>query len=216
MFILSSSEFVFFDVANTLLGKRGQYDAIQSAIRRHFGKNIHIDSIIRNHTLLSELSDFPNETSREFYIKFNNKLLEMCGLPQCDVAAQEIFTVVREIPWQPFDDVATLAHSKLPMGIISNWDETLVGKLSRMVPVRFHPVIGSQEIGFKKPDPRIFETALEIARIPADQAVYVGDSPKLDTVPARRLGIRAILLDRNRVYADYPYEKVASLRELRW
>ncbi len=216
MFILSSTEFVFFDVANTLLGKLGQYDAIQSAITRHYGKKIHIDSIIRNHTLLSEISDFPNETTREFYIKFNNELLEMCGLPRSDVAAIEIFTMLREIPWQPFDDVATLAHSKLPLGIISNWDETLFGKLSKMVPIRFHPVIGSQEIGFKKPDPRIFETALETARIPPDQAVYVGDSPKLDTLPARRLGIRAILLDRNRVYSDYPYEKMTSLRELHW
>src|SRR5215831_13430464 len=134
MSISSSTEFVFFDVANTLLGKLGQYDAIQSAITRHYGKKIPIDSIIRNHMLLSEISDFPNEANWEFYVNFNIELLEMFGLSQSDVVTKEIFTILREMPWQPFDDVATLAHSKLPLGIISNWDKTLFGKLSRMVP----------------------------------------------------------------------------------
>ena len=56
-------------------------------------------------------------------------------------------------------------------------------------------VIDSGELGFEKPDPRIFRLALERSGVDAASAVYIGDLYSVDILGARAAGIRAILLD---------------------
>lgn len=52
-------------------------------------------------------------------------------------------------------------------------------------------------VGVEKPDPRIFEIALKKAGgIAPEQALHIGDSLRKDYVPARGLGMHALLLDR--------------------
>lgn len=52
-------------------------------------------------------------------------------------------------------------------------------------------------VGFEKPDPRIFEAALQKAGgVAPDQALHIGDSLRKDYLPARSLGMHALLLDR--------------------
>ncbi len=60
----------------------------------------------------------------------------------------------------------------------------------------FHPVVISGELGFAKPDPRIFATALEQAGVAPNGAVMIGDNPVADVAGARRAGMRAIWLNR--------------------
>jgi putative hydrolase of the HAD superfamily len=45
-----------------------------------------------------------------------------------------------------------------------------------------------------KPDPRIFNCALEKLGLPAVQAAMVGDSIDKDCIPARKIGMKTILL----------------------
>ncbi len=54
----------------------------------------------------------------------------------------------------------------------------------------------SENTGFWKPDPRIFELALETAKVPAHLAVYVGDSPNHDVMGAQATGIPAVWMNR--------------------
>jgi REG-2-like HAD superfamily hydrolase len=52
-------------------------------------------------------------------------------------------------------------------------------------------------VGFEKPDPRIFEAALQKAGgVAPDQVLHIGDSLRKDYLPARSLGMHALLLDR--------------------
>jgi FMN phosphatase YigB (HAD superfamily) len=52
-------------------------------------------------------------------------------------------------------------------------------------------------IGVEKPDPRIFEIALkEAGGFQPEQALHIGDSLLKDYLPARGLGMHALLLDR--------------------
>jgi HAD superfamily hydrolase (TIGR01549 family) len=55
-------------------------------------------------------------------------------------------------------------------------------------------VLDSGEVGVEKPDPRIFELALQRAGLATDEAVYVGDLYAIDIRGARRAGLPAILL----------------------
>ena len=71
----------------------------------------------------------------------------------------------------------------------------------------FHVVIDSSEVGFRKPDARIFELALERLDVPAARAVFLDDYA--GTVEAaRRVGLRGVL-----VTDDYA-EALAELARL--
>lgn len=52
-------------------------------------------------------------------------------------------------------------------------------------------------VGIEKPDPRIFEIALKKAGgVAPEHALHIGDSLVKDYLPARELGMHAMLLDR--------------------
>lgn len=60
----------------------------------------------------------------------------------------------------------------------------------------FEAVASSSLLGYRKPDPRLFTTALARMNLSPDQVVYVGDSWERDMVGARNAGIQGIWLCR--------------------
>uniref|UniRef100_A0A1S4C2V8 Ribulose bisphosphate carboxylase large chain n=1 Tax=Nicotiana tabacum TaxID=4097 RepID=A0A1S4C2V8_TOBAC len=53
--------------------------------------------------------------------------------------------------------------------------------------------------GVEKPDPRLFEIALKRARnVAPEEVLHIGDSMRKDYLPARSVGMHALLLDRFR------------------
>ena len=56
-------------------------------------------------------------------------------------------------------------------------------------------VIDSGAVGVSKPDPRIFQIALDAIGIEAADAWYVGDMPAIDVVGARAAGLWPIVMD---------------------
>jgi putative hydrolase of the HAD superfamily len=57
---------------------------------------------------------------------------------------------------------------------------------------------GSEEVGFAKPDPRIFREVIRRSGGPASTMWMVGDSPQADIAGARALGIRTVWIHRGR------------------
>ncbi len=72
-----------------------------------------------------------------------------------------------------------------------------------------------RDVGRRKPDPQVYRHALEVARAPCDECLFVGDNPVWDVEGPEREGIRAVLLDRYAEYAGQRYDRVLSLLELR-
>lgn len=60
------------------------------------------------------------------------------------------------------------------------------------------PVLSSEAAGRRKPDPGIFELALQRADVPPGAAVMVGDSWVNDVLGAQGAGIRPVWLNRDR------------------
>ncbi len=60
----------------------------------------------------------------------------------------------------------------------------------------FGALVVSSDYGFRKPDPRLFASALERLGVASDRAVYVGDNPLRDVGGARMAGMAAVLLRR--------------------
>ncbi len=59
----------------------------------------------------------------------------------------------------------------------------------------FEPVVVSGDHGFRKPDPRLFEYALDGLGVPPSQAVYVGNDMYRDIHGARWAGMRTVMFD---------------------
>jgi putative hydrolase of the HAD superfamily len=71
-----------------------------------------------------------------------------------------------------------------------------------------------RDVGWRKPDSRIFTYALQELAATADESVFVGDEPQWDFVGPRAVGMDAIVIDRRgRFEKEYP-DAIRSLREL--
>ncbi|WP_309493367.1 HAD-IIIA family hydrolase [Candidatus Hecatella orcuttiae] len=66
----------------------------------------------------------------------------------------------------------------------------------------FDVVVISGDVGIEKPDPRIFQIALERLGVKPEEAVMVGNRVDADVVGAKRAGMRSILFKWNNRYPD--------------
>ncbi len=98
-----------------------------------------------------------------------------------------------------------LHHAKLQMGVVSNF----YGNVEVLCEeAGFKPflsvILDSIIVGLKKPDPKLFQLALERLNLPATQVAFVGDSYERDILPAKALGMTTFWLvgDQKRVAPD--------------
>ena len=89
--------------------------------------------------------------------------------------------------------------------VASNWDCSLPGFLRDAgLDGLVDAVATSAVAGARKPEPRLFETALELAGCGPEAAVHVGDSLGDDVAGAVAAGIRPILIARDGASPDAP------------
>ncbi len=82
--------------------------------------------------------------------------------------------------------------------VVSNWDCSLPQVLEHCgLDGYFDGVVSSATAGSRKPEPAIFERALEMAGVGPAQVVHVGDTPEEDAAGARAAGIAPLLIDRD-------------------
>lgn len=79
-------------------------------------------------------------------------------------------------------------------------------------------VLGSDDVGFKKPDPQIFRLALQKAGCAPREALMIGDRPDNDIYPAKRLGLRTLRVQQGPAACQLPrapeYEADATVKSL--
>ncbi len=205
---------VYFDVAQTLLHKPAVWERILGVLREE-GLAVDERRLKAHHKRLSEATDFPIQTDAAFYRRFNTDLLLALGLPAGNELPERIYQACRGLPWEPYPDTHILNRLNRPPGILSNWDYTLRDRLAAHFPgVFFDPIVISAEVGVSKPAPAFFRRALEAAGRPPAEIAFVGDSPRLDLLPAQAAGFRSFLIDRDDLFPDDPGVRLRSLEEL--
>jgi putative hydrolase of the HAD superfamily len=120
------------------------------------------------------------------------------------------------------EGLAAIAATGIPIVIVSNADGTVADVLGSidLLQVGEGPgvavagIIDSGAVGVAKPDPRIFEIALELAGTTADRALHVGDAYQYDVLGARAAGVHPVLVDPLGIRADADCDRVASLVEV--
>jgi putative hydrolase of the HAD superfamily len=97
-----------------------------------------------------------------------------------------------------------LAAAGLKLGIISNAaDDGNVQRLIDQASLRgyFDPIIVSAAVGWRKPNPKIFEMVLEPWRLAPDECVMVGDTLGADILGAQLSGLHNVWITAR---ADHP------------
>lgn len=204
---------VFFDVAQTLLYKPDLYHALSKVLESH-QITVDLRNLIFIHRLYSETLEFPDKTSRKFYEKFNSEFLYLLGIIPTQKLLDDIFQACDSLPWDKFEDTSILKVIKQPIGILSNWDNSLEKRLTCYFEVKFKWILGSQNEGIRKPQALFFQRILDTTGLKPSNILYVGDSVKLDIEPALRLGMNALLIDRFDWYAGSKINRLISLSEL--
>ena len=142
---------------------------------------------------------------REFYRHFTRYILAVAGLP---TDARTCLEVRRRLdglgPTQrvQYPDVrpalTALRARGIKLAVVSNTPvdcTPLCDRLGLTELVDF--IVSSCLVGCEKPCRRIFEFALEQAGVAPAEALHVGDQPLSDVIGALRVGMGALLIDRD-------------------
>lgn len=104
--------------------------------------------------------------------------------------------------WALFPDVlptlVALRAAGVTLGVVSDWGHGLESILLELeLGDYFAFLVVSSRLGIAKPDPGVFEMALNRIGVPARDAVYIGDTYVKDVLGARAAGLTPVLLDRS-------------------
>ncbi len=113
------------------------------------------------------------------------------------------------------DAVRAMRDSGVRVGVVSNSDGSVRASLGRAGLLDlFEFGVDSHEVGVSKPDPAIFQAALDRMGVVGSDAWYIGDSLFHDVEGARAAGLaRAVLVDPYRLGPD-GVDRVASVADL--
>ncbi len=153
-----------------------------------------------------------------------DRVLEAAGMdrsPETDAALAELrayherHNLWESVPPEVPPALRRFQARGLRLAVVSNANGTVRAVLERLgLAPFFHAVLDSQEEGVEKPDPRIFQIALERCGAQPATTLHVGDFYHVDVQGARAAGLRAVLLDAAGLYTDHDCPRVPSLTAL--
>ena len=203
---------VLFDAAGTLIELRESVGSTYARLAQDFGVDLPAwrvqDAFVR---ILSQAPPraYAAESSREVLRRERDwwrEVVRATFLAADSNARFADFPAYFDVVYRTFSQPAHWRHRAgcisalralrsrgLALGIVSNFDRRLPTLLTGLgLTALIDVVVLPSDAGAEKPDPRIFALALQRLRIPADQAVFVGDSHSRDLAGARAVGMAAI------------------------
>jgi HAD superfamily hydrolase (TIGR01662 family) len=234
-------EAIFFDLGDTLLYFDGDWPEVFFRARQVLLRSLQQAGIDLRPEFVEDfyqrMSAYYRERDTEF-IEYTVKSVLINILEERGFQAipDKILTraladmhLITQAHWIPEDDALTtlalLSQRGYRLALISNASDdpntqVLVDKLgAREI---FEVIISSAALGVRKPNPRIFQDALERMNLAPEKAAMVGDTLGADILGARNAGIFSIWITRhaktpgNLAHADtiFPDTQIETLSEL--
>lgn len=203
---------IFFDLYGTLL-VYGNMDTAWSDWLNTLHEQLKLRGLTLSIESLAETCDQffgkSEPTPRQHNLTvFEQRIQNLCFDLELDLTSEDIKVIANKVAnaWQAHmlldpethHVLHTLHHSK-KLALVSNFDHpphvhSVLNKFG-LTPY-FDSVVISAEVGIKKPDPRIFDSALEQTRMKSEEVIYVGDTED-DIKAARAAGLVPILIQRD-------------------
>jgi YjjG family noncanonical pyrimidine nucleotidase len=190
---------VFLDADDTLFDYPLAERAALAACRREFRLRVEPEALLdayrrHNRDLWREFERGETDQVRLRVERFRRVAAELglTGLPLDRVSAFYLEALSGQPMLLPgaLEAVRTLAKA-FPLALVTNGIAAVQRRRFAASPItdHFRAVVISEEAGFAKPDPRIFEPALRKTGTAADEVLYVGDSVTSDMAAARNAGM---------------------------
>lgn len=182
-------KWIFFDIGDTLVDESVPFG---ESIRQFVLASSSLGYSFREDQVRSELF----RSYRELHEQPMGEVMARLVRSQDDlktIKSHMKYPKEKEAPFQEAESVIRYLSSGYQLGVIANQS---IGTSARLEKYSLRPyfkvICASAETGFSKPDPRIFEQALQEAGCTADAAAMVGDRVDNDIIPAKRLGMKAV------------------------
>ena len=117
-------------------------------------------------------------------------------------------------PYEEVEETLKALSAKHQLILVANTDCFSIEKVLEKFNLkrRFDKIFFSYQLGLIKTDKNFFKTVLIDLGLQADEGVMIGDSIQSDILSAKRLGMKAILVDRKNTRDFHP--KIKNLKEL--
>jgi len=114
-------------------------------------------------------------------------------------------------------DILDYLRPKYKLHIITNgFKEVQHGKLNMAnIDHYFSTVTNSEMVGVKKPNPKIFDHALKVARTNSKQSIMIGDNYEADILGAINFGLDAICFNYHKESLAADIIQISHLQELK-
>jgi len=230
---------ILFDMGSTLL----EFENSTWDVLRRLSTETGYEFLKEKNLTLPNLEEFSNFLSAEF-LKARSEIEQSLKEMKFEKVIFDFFTKLNlstsdgiyggflEVYYKPVTDQVTLIDGaeevlkyfrdqKLKIGLISNTifpEEYHLRELKRF---GLYPYLDihffSSTVGFRKPDPKIFQLTLEKLQVDSCQAVFIGDRLEEDVGGAQDVGMKGILKyhqGRDYTLPITPDAQVVELKEL--
>jgi putative hydrolase of the HAD superfamily len=102
-------------------------------------------------------------------------------------------------------EVLDVLRDRYPLAVVTDAQSTYARSELHKVGLSgyFDPIIVSGDHGYRKPDPRLFQLALDGMGVAAENALYVGNDMYRDIYGAREAGLSAVMFDSDQGEKTY-------------
>lgn len=219
MALLSKLRCITIDVTGTLIAYKGElgdyYCLAAKAVglpcpdykRMHEGFKIAYTNMAKQYPCFGHAAKMPNV---QWWKKCVKDSFDKAGYSYDEETFERIFGRIyssfgSSAPYTVFQDSVPFlrwARNKgFLVGIVSNseyrYPDVILPALGMNKGSEWDFGVFSGIEGVEKPNPKIYEIALQKAgNIPVNEVLHIGDSMRKDYLPARNMGMKALLLDR--------------------
>jgi len=123
-------------------------------------------------------------------------------------------------PYPQVQETLDQLRSHYPMAVVSDAQSAYAVPELRAVGLLqyFNPIIVSGDYGYRKPDPRLFQKALDALQVRPEQALFFGNDLFHDIFGAQQVGMKAIFVSSNQgntsdqtISPDYTISRFAEV-----
>ncbi len=195
---------VFFDFGGTLMDvesdKKAHYHLMES-VKNRYNLNENVENLLKKYTYYTHSYPSPIEYGKGFG-KGNvmNAFMKILKNKEPDYEwfwDEYLKTHEKYVRLYPgaVETLSWVKKNSFHLGMISDIDDSYLYEQLKALNINniFDSITTSEEAGFRKPDKRIFNTALRKAKCSGSEAVYVGDKTERDILGGKNVGMKTIL-----------------------
>ena len=164
------------------------------------------------------------DRSVEFWIQYGIRYLQALTVPEqraAELAPQMVAQMDAEYSPENhvypcvFDTLRSLKESGWKLGLVSNRSKPCQPECEELGLLHYFDfAYVAAEVDAWKPNPRIFDRALEISGSSPEQTVYVGDNYYADILGAQNAGLQPVLLDEKGLFPEAGCLVIERVEEL--